>query len=732
MSFILIGLVATSFLLALAAAVTILANNSRSSTHRWLAIFLVFAGSWSFVINLQDAGRSLDYNLVIVRLTFVSSIIMAYAILNFVAAVARIKLTRLTRLLLFVSMAGLSIAMFAGLIVPAVNVVEGAIVPERLPTYYLVITYILFMCVMALYLLNRARRRAVNKASRNQLSTIFYGLGSGIILGALTNIVLPNLLGSITPARYAWMSIVVWTIVLMYAVVRNRFLDIRLAAVRTSAYVLSLATLAAVYYLAATLVSEIFLHDSSLTQPLVVVLALVLSFIFQPIKQFFDRLTNRLFYKDNYNVDDFFSRLNKALSSTTDLRYLLEKASSEIGSTLKSEQVVFVVYTTSGRHITVGTPGHAKLPSDDLDNFDSRSENIIEASRLEDDDHLYRLMMSHRLELVMPLRRDSLLVGYLGLGYHRTSSYSTRDIKVLTAIRDELIIAIQNSTSVHEVKELNASLQQRIADATRELRTSNHQLQRLDKAKDEFVSMASHQLRTPLTSVKGYISMVLEGDVGKITDKQRELLNEAFVSSERMVRLIGDFLNVSRLQTGKFLIDKRPVDLAKIVRQEIDGLATNAASRSLKFVYKSPSKFPKLNLDEDKIRQVIMNFADNAIYYSKEGSSISVSLKQEKNYVWFTVKDTGIGVPRSEQSQLFNKFYRASNARRQRPDGTGVGLFLAKKVINDHGGDVIFQSAENKGSTFGFKLPVAELLVRDDTDKLNDKPDNNRRDATSD
>src|SRR5690606_37795654 len=116
-------------------------------------------------------------------------------------------------------------------------------------------------------------------------------------------------------------------------------------------------------------------------------------------------------------------------------------------------------------------------------------------------------------------------------------------------------------------------------EATSELRSSNAQLQRLDEAKDEFISMASHQLRTPLTSIKGYVSMILDGDAGKVSDSQKHFLKEAFLSSERMVRLINDFLNVSRVQTGKFLIERKPINLAKLVSQELDSLEISAASR---------------------------------------------------------------------------------------------------------------------------------------------------------
>jgi len=487
---------------------------------------------------------------------------------------------------------------------------------------------------------------------------------------------------------------------------------VRLAVVRSVTYSLVLVTLAGLYLLAALTFSAVF--NSSLTSPgqtaSGVIISLLLAFVFQPIKRFFDKVTNRIFYKDNYNTDDFFARLNRSLTLTTDLRGLLERAAYEIGHTLKSEQAFFFIYTNDDHYVSAGTPKHKQLPKDDAAEIDEHYKDdgheVIIASMLESGNPLRRMMISHRIELILPLIQADETIGYLCLGDHLTSGYTNRDIKALGTVSDELVIAIQNALAVHEISELNATLQQKVANATKELRSSNAILRQLDKVKDEFISMASHQLRTPLTSVKGYISMVIEGDAGKITDSQKQLLDEAFTSSERMVHLINDFLNVSRIQTGKFIIDKSSVDLSKLVSEEVESLRPNATARNLRFVYKPPRKFPVMDIDEGKIRQVVMNFADNAIYYSHEGGVITISLSVDKNDILFTVKDTGIGVPKHEREQLFSKFYRASNARVQRPDGTGVGIYLAKKVIDAHGGKVVFESVEGKGSTFGFRLPL--------------------------
>ncbi|MEO7364031.1 MAG: HAMP domain-containing sensor histidine kinase [Candidatus Saccharimonadales bacterium] len=244
-----------------------------------------------------------------------------------------------------------------------------------------------------------------------------------------------------------------------------------------------------------------------------------------------------------------------------------------------------------------------------------------------------------------------------------------------------------------------------------QLKETNTKLKALDETKDDFISMASHQLRTPLTSVKGYISLVLEGDAGKLSPLQKQMLEQAFMSSQRMVYLIADLLNVSRLKTGKFIIDSKPVNLAQVVSEEIAQLTETAKSRDLTMEYKQPVDFPELLLDETKIRQVIMNFADNAIYYTPAGGHVKVELVDKPSSVELRIVDNGLGVPKSEQPHLFTKFYRAANARKARPDGTGLGLFMAKKVVVAQGGALIFDSTEGKGSTFGFSFAKTRLAA---------------------
>jgi len=307
----------------------------------------------------------------------------------------------------------------------------------------------------------------------------------------------------------------------------------------------------------------------------------------------------------------------------------------------------------------------------------------------------------HRI-LVNKLSSHNKLLGVLMVGIAESMDVpKSQDVDFLARISEACGVAFDN-------KLLNAEIQK----VAKELTRSNAKLKALDEAKDEFISMASHQLRTPLTSIKGYLSMVLEGDVGKVPDQQKYMLETAFTSAQRMVYLISDLLNVSRLQTGKFVIEPVESYLPDVIDQELNQLRETITAKNIKLTYLKPKKFPKVTIDETKIRQVIMNFTDNALYYTPAGGTATIELKETPKSIEFTVTDNGIGVPKADQHKLFAKFYRAGNARKARPDGTGLGLFMAKKVIIASGGAIIFKTKEGKGSTFGFTFPKSKVLPK--------------------
>lgn len=267
------------------------------------------------------------------------------------------------------------------------------------------------------------------------------------------------------------------------------------------------------------------------------------------------------------------------------------------------------------------------------------------------------------------------------------------------------VIATVSWLSNREIYRFNVTLQEQVAKATERLRAANHNLKSLDKAKDEFLSMASHQLGTPLTAITGYLSMALDDDKSNMTEAQRQYIQYGLEASERMGAMTHDLLNVSRLNAGKFVIRKEQADVNHIIGQQIEQLRPAAERKGLELKFVPDATLPPVIFDISKTTQVIMNLIDNAIYYTEKGS-VTVKAEREHDNVAFRVIDTGMGVPVAERSKLFAKFFRAENAKSARPDGTGLGLYLAKRVVEEQGGSIIFESEVGKGSTFGFVLPL--------------------------
>jgi len=231
----------------------------------------------------------------------------------------------------------------------------------------------------------------------------------------------------------------------------------------------------------------------------------------------------------------------------------------------------------------------------------------------------------------------------------------------------------------------------------------------VERIKTEFVSLAAHQLRTPLAAIKWTLRMLLDGDLGEITAEQREFIEKTYQSNERMIALINDLLDVTRIEEGRYLYKPSFAQFESIVQFVINSLKEEVQKKGIKFEFKKPiKKLPKVKIDVEKIRLTINNLLDNAIRYTPLGGGITVSLSRLKHEIEFSIKDTGVGIPKDQQARVFTKFFRGANVMRLATEGTGLGLFITKNIIEAHGGKIWFESEENKGTTFYFTLPLKE------------------------
>lgn len=604
----------------------------------------------------------------------------------------------------------------------SVTIENGLPVTQAGPGILIFIAHAVTSIFFAFRALIRKRRRA-HGTEISQFDLLLFASFLNWIIVPITNFL-------ITPVFKTTIFIVggpIYTLlfasIIAYAIISQKLFDIRFAVARGVVYVLSLGFLGLIYglpvFAASAILTSAGIELGVVERWLYIGFALVTALLFPKIRDYFSRLTNRIFYQDTYEPQSLLNDLNSSLVSLLDLEPIIKNTALLLEHYIKPEFVVFYI------------DSHQKTPATPSQFFSTvslgqaKSEAIYKLSREFPSGVIEfptsaglsaqqkQLATELNIEVIarLPaLEKDKEPVGSIVFGQKKSSNiYNKQDINTLKIISDELVIAIQNALRFEEIQQFNITLQEKVDSATRQLRTANDKLIAMDQTKDDFISMASHQLRTPLTSVKGYVSMVLEGDVGKVSAQQRKLLNQAFLSSQRMVYLIADLLNVSRLKTGKFIIESAPTNLAEVVATELEQLKETAVGRKLELKYDKPKDFPVLNMDETKIRQVVMNFVDNAIYYTPAGGHIEVVVADKGETIEFTVSDDGIGVPKAEQHKLFNKFYRAGNAKKARPDGTGLGLFMAKKVVIAQGGSIIFKTAEGKGSTFGFSFAKKKL-----------------------
>ncbi len=233
--------------------------------------------------------------------------------------------------------------------------------------------------------------------------------------------------------------------------------------------------------------------------------------------------------------------------------------------------------------------------------------------------------------------------------------------------------------------------------------------QQIDRAKTEFVSLASHQLRTPLSSINWYAEMLLAGDAGKLNKEQKQFIDEIYAGNQRMVALVNALLNVSRLELGTFMIDPTPIDLKEMAQSVIKELEPGIKEKKLKITSLFDKKLKKINLDSGLTRMIFQNLLSNAIKYTPNKGSVKLTIKEEKKNVLISVSDTGFGIPKDQQDKIFTKLFRASNVREKNTEGTGLGLYIIKSIVENSNGNIYFISEEKKGTTFFVSLPLSGM-----------------------
>ena len=324
--------------------------------------------------------------------------------------------------------------------------------------------------------------------------------------------------------------------------------------------------------------------------------------------------------------------------------------------------------------------------------------------------------LNNNLSLINPAGEKFCEVSANGEGlddfFERTSKYKIRDCikksleKGKMSKIEEVIIEKNKIKKIYQVLVTPIhDYEKKIIGSAVAMQDVTH-LKYIDKMKTEFVSVASHQLRTPLTAIKLFTEMLVNEQVGKISSEQKKYLSNVYDSTERMVGLVNDLLNVTRIESGRLMVSPIPTDISNFLSSLIQEASALAKTKNIKITLTNKTKLSSVPLDQSLIRQVYHNLLTNAIRYTKNGGIVKVNIISKKPSFVVSVKDEGIGIPKNSQNRIFEKFFRADNAVKVATEGTGLGLYVSKMIVESSDGKIWFKSKENFGTTFYVSLPI--------------------------
>ncbi|WP_406670305.1 GAF domain-containing sensor histidine kinase [Methanolobus sp. ZRKC4] len=310
----------------------------------------------------------------------------------------------------------------------------------------------------------------------------------------------------------------------------------------------------------------------------------------------------------------------------------------------------------------------------------------------------------------IPIFDGKKIVGAAGVG-NKEEEYNKSDLRQLTLFMEGMWRLIQRKRAedtlrenADEISKVNAEL----SKANAELSDANEELTSLDRMKDEFLSNVSHEFKTPLTSIQGYSQLISDGTLGPVNGQQKKAVDTVIRNSERLRKLVDSLLYLSRAQAGKLSYSFENVNIMDVIDNSIQDLALQAEGKKIKLIKDIPDNLPVITADHDKMMDVFVNLVDNAIKFTPQDGKITISAHASADSLYLEVEDTGIGIPEDKIPNLFERFYQVDSSIKRRYGGTGLGLYICKKIVEDHSGDIHVTSEDGKGTIIHIRLPLQQ------------------------
>jgi signal transduction histidine kinase len=514
-----------------------------------------------------------------------------------------------------------------------------------------------------------------------------------------------------------------------YAIVQHNIFDVDVFIRRSASYLIASGMAISLLFAITGLSGFLLQKYSGQSSQLVAVIATLLMVgIFRPLRVLTEKQIDKRFFREKYEYQNTIKKAGRALAGIIELDQLLNQMLYTLIDAMKIERGMILLKEKDRPAYKVAA---FMTYHDTLKPVDTKIFEKVEAQHLFSADHpiykhleteqkpimindieemeefkgereaLLRYMYNLEILLLVPVIYEKYLIGILGLAAKKSFEwYSNEDIELLQTLMMQMAVSIENAGKVEDLKKMV------------ELETSYKELQRINEMKDNFLAMVSHDLRTPMTSIRGYASFMNKRPDQINKDTMVEYSGIIIEETERLTRLINDILDLQRFEAGRMELGFEDLEINVLLEKSLSLFQSVARERNLSMEKDIPDHGIRVKGDPDRLLQVMANLLSNATKFTPEGGKIKTAVSQATEngatVLKVSVSDTGDGIPKELQPKLFMKFQHADKLTKKKGEGTGLGLALVKEIIEYHGGTVGVESEPGCGSTFYFTLPIPE------------------------